>query len=75
MLMPVLQSIIAFPVTFMDLMAPVFNQALKVGHVGFVTDTCMQYISSSLYSLTNIPAEDNLGVLFNNGVCNKRCTF
>ena len=38
MLMPYLQSIIAFPVTFMDLMAPVFNQALKAGHVGFFTD-------------------------------------
>ena len=34
-----LQSIIAFPVTFKDLMEPVFNQALKAGHVGFVTDT------------------------------------
>ena len=29
----------SFSVTFMDLMAPVFNQALKAGHVGFVTDT------------------------------------
>ena len=47
----------------MDLMAPVFNQALKAGHVGFVTDTYIQCISSSLYSLTNILAEDNLGVL------------
>ena len=56
----------------MDLMAPVFNQALKAGHVGFVTDTYIQCISSSLYSLTNILAEDNLGVLFNNGVCNKK---
>ena len=63
------------PSIFMDLMAPVFNQALKAGHVGFVTDTYIQCISSSLYSLTNILAEDNLGVLFNNGVCNKRCTF
>ena len=44
----VLQSIIAFPVTIMDLMAPVFNQALKAGHVGFVTDTYIQCISSSL---------------------------
>ena len=33
------QSIIAFPVTCKDLMEPVFNQALKAGHVGFVTDT------------------------------------
>ena len=74
MFMQQLQSIIAFPVTFMDLMAPVFNQALKAGHVGFVTDTYIQCLSSSLYSLTNILPEDNLGVLFNNGVCNKRCT-
>ena len=58
-----------------DLMAPVFNQALKAGHAGFVTDTYIQCISSSLLSLTNILAEDNLGVLFNNGVCNKICTF
>ena len=36
----------------MDLMAPVFKQALKAGHVGFVTDTYIQCISSSLYSLT-----------------------
>ena len=55
----------------MDLMVPVYNQALKAEHVGFVTDTYIQCISSSLYSLTNILAEDNLGVLFNNGVCNK----
>ena len=54
----------------MDLMAPVFNQALKAWHVGFVTDTYIQCISSSLYSLTNVLAEDNLGVLFNTGVCN-----
>ena len=47
-------------------MAPVFNQALKAGHVGFVTDTYIQCISSSLQSLTNILAEDNLDVLFNN---------
>ena len=40
--------ILAFPVTFKDLMEPVFNQALKAGHVGFVTDTCIQCISSSL---------------------------
>ena len=47
----------------MNLMAPVFNQALKAGHVGFVTDIYryIQCISSSLYSLTNILAED-LGV-------------
>ena len=30
------------------LMAPVFNQALKAGHVGFVTDTYIQCISGSL---------------------------
>ena len=54
-------------------MAPVFNQALKAGHVGFVTDTYIQCISSSLLSLTNVLAEDKMGVLFNNGVCNKRC--
>ena len=62
-----------FPVTFMDLMAPVFNQALKAGHIGFVIDTYIQCISSSLYSRTNILADYDLGVLFNNGVCNKRC--
>ena len=44
----ILQSIIAFPVTFKGLMEPVFNQALKAGHVGFVTDTYIQCISSSL---------------------------
>ena len=43
-----LQSIIAFPVTFKDLMEQVFNQALKAGHVGFVTYTYIQCISSSL---------------------------
>ena len=43
-----LQSIIAFPVTFKDLMESVFNQALKAGHFGFVTDTYIQCISSSL---------------------------
>ena len=48
----ILQSTVAFPVTFKDLMEPVFNQALKAGHVGFVTDTYIQCISSSLYSLT-----------------------
>ena len=31
----ILQSIIAFPVTFKGLMEPVFNQTLKVGHVVF----------------------------------------
>ena len=41
----ILQSIIAFPVTFKDLMEPVFNQAPKAGHVGFVTDTYIQCIS------------------------------
>ena len=44
----ILQSIIAFPVTFKDQTAPVFNQALKSGHVGFVTDTYIQCIRSSL---------------------------
>ena len=34
-----LHSVISFPVTFKDLMEPIFNQALKAGHVGFVTDT------------------------------------
>ena len=29
----ILQSIIAFPVTFKDLLEPVFKQALKAGHV------------------------------------------
>ena len=68
----ILQSIIAFPGTFKDRMEPVFNQALKAGRVGFVPGTYMyiQCISSSLSSLTNIIAEDNLGVLFNTGVCN-----
>ena len=42
------QSIITFPVTFKGLMEPVFNQALKAGYVGFVTDTHIQCISSSL---------------------------
>ena len=45
-------------------MAPVFNQALKARHFGFVTDTYIQCISSSLFSLTNVLAEDNLGVFF-----------
>ena len=71
----ILQSIIAFPVTFKDQTEPVFNQALKAWHADFVTDTYIQCISSSLLSLTNIFAEDNLGVLFNTGVCNKRCSF
>ena len=68
----ILQSIIAVPVTFMDQMEPVFNQALKAGHVGFVPETYMyiQCISSSLLSITNIFAEENLVVLFNTGVCN-----
>ena len=65
-------------------MAPVFKQALKAGHVGFVSDTYIQCISSSQYIYTMYKqqsiksskrSEDNLGVLFNNGVCNKRCTF
>ena len=44
----ILQSTIAFPVTFKGLMETVFNQALKAGHVDFVTDTYIQRISSSL---------------------------
>ena len=44
----ILQTIIAFPVPFKGLMEPVFDQALKAGHVGFVTDTYIQCISSSL---------------------------
>ena len=44
----IIQIIIALPVTFKVLMAPVFNQALKEGHVGFVADTYMECISSSL---------------------------
>ena len=35
----ILQNIITFPGTFKDLMEPVFNQALKARHVGFVSDT------------------------------------
>ena len=35
----IIQSIIAFPVTFEGLMEVVLYQALKTGHVGFVTDT------------------------------------
>ena len=49
---------IAFPVTFKELMEPEFNQALKAGHVGFVTDTYIQCLSSKLLSLTNVLAED-----------------
>ena len=37
----------------------------------FVTDTYIQCISRSLLSLTNIHAEDNLGILFNSGECKK----
>ena len=69
----ILQRIIVFPVTFKDQTESVFNQALKAGHVGFVTDTYIRCISSRL--LTNILAEDNLGVLFNTGVCNRKCSF
>ena len=43
----ILQTIIAFPVTFKGLMEPVFNQALKAGHVGLVTDTYILWIISS----------------------------
>ena len=39
-------------------MEPVFNQALKAGHVGFITDT---YIECTLKSI-NILAQDNPGV-------------
>ena len=49
-------------------MKPVIKQALKAVHDGFVTDTYIQCISGSLLSLTNILAENNLGVLFNNSV-------
>ena len=44
----ILQSILAFTVTFKGLMEPAFNQALKAGHVVFVADTYIQCISSSL---------------------------
>ena len=44
----ILLSIIDGSVTLKDLMEPVFNQALKAGHVGFVTDTYIQCIKSSL---------------------------
>ena len=53
-------------------MEPVINRALNAGHFGFATDTCIQCISSSLLSLTNILAEDNLDVLFNTGLCSKK---
>ena len=36
--------------TFIDLMAPVFNQALKAGYVGFVTDTYTMYKQQSIKS-------------------------
>ena len=39
-----LQSITAFPLTFKGLMEPVFNQALKAGHVCLVIDTYIQCI-------------------------------
>ena len=35
-------------------MAPIFNQALKAGHVGFVTYKYIQCISSSLQILRNV---------------------
>ena len=44
----ILQSIIAFPVTFKCLIQPVFSQALKAGHAGFVTDTYI-YIHKFIY--------------------------
>ena len=34
----------------MDLMAPVFNQALKAGHVGFVTDTYI-HVKAAVYKV------------------------
>ena len=46
----ILQTIIAFPVTFKGLMEPAFNKALKAGHVGFVTDTYQQSINSYKHS-------------------------
>ena len=45
-----LQSIIAFPVTFKDPMAPVFNQALKAGHDGFTVIHCLTGCDT-----TNVP--------------------
>ena len=58
-------------------MEPVFNQALKAGHVGGFSTVHIYNVrvSRSLKNLTNILADDNLGVLFNNGVCNKKCSF
>ena len=44
-------------------MAPVINQALKAGHVGFVTHTYIQCISSSLYSLTKTFSQRIIWVL------------
>ena len=41
----ILQTIIAFTITFKGLMEAVFKQA---GHIGFVTDTYLQCIISSL---------------------------
>ena len=48
----ILKSIIAFPVTFKDLKEPVFNQALKAAHVGFITDTYIQCIGSGQEALS-----------------------
>ena len=45
----ILQSIIAFSVTFKGLMEPVFNQALFAGHVGLVTDTMYKQQSIKSY--------------------------
>ena len=58
----ILQSILAFPVTFKDLVEPVFNQALKAVHVGLSLMYIIQCISSGLLSLKSILAKDNLGV-------------
>ena len=44
----IVQNIIAFSVTFKDQTEQVFNQALKALHDGFVADTYIQCISSSL---------------------------
>ena len=53
----------------MDLMAPVFNQALKAGHVGFVADTYMYkrqsivlqtfwvFCSTMVYATKGAPSE------------------
>ena len=35
----------------MDLMAPVFNRALKAGHVGFVTDKYLYNVSAAVYKV------------------------